>query len=166
MARSGIFKLAIDTMFSIRATGRSRGRVGVNGGGASPRGRGCHGLEQCRRLPRRAPRQRTMRSGTHTQAVDDELAACGRALPFKCWEDGISSRTTCSSLRLTSGGVFDGDDGVGVWRMVRGKELRTVVLLGAGASEYDDVEAAFDHGGEQFEHGSGSVWSFPIMCAP
>ena len=52
------------------------------------------------------------------------------------------------------GGVFDGDDALGI-RDVAGEHVEERGFAGAGAAGDDEIEAALDHGGEQFEHGLG-----------
>jgi len=87
----GIFKLAIDTMFSIRARA-SRGELAERGERALVAVFMLEHVEGF--LARTSPT--TMR-WTHTQAVDDELAHADRAFTFNVGRT-VSRRTTCSCL--------------------------------------------------------------------
>src|SRR5208282_5457489 len=91
--------------------------------------------------------------GTHTQAVDDELAHADRALAFDVGRASFETDDVFL-LELQFGCVFDGDDALGI-RNVSGEDVENGGFAGAGASGNDHIEAALDHGREQFQHGFG-----------
>ena len=62
-------------------------------------------------------------------------------------------------LHLQFGGVLDGDHAFGI-RNVAGEHIEQGGLAGAGSAGDQQVEPAFHHGGEQFQHGLGQGFVF------
>src|ERR1039457_5436194 len=90
---------------------------------------------------------------THAQAVDDELAHADRAFAFDVGRTGLGADDVFL-LELQFGRIFDGDDTLRI-RNVTGKNVENGGFARAGSSGDEQVQAAFDHGREHFEHGLG-----------
>ena len=91
--------------------------------------------------------------GTHTQAVDDQLPLPHRALAFDVGRARFQADDVLL-LELQFGGVFDGDDAVGVGNVSR-EHIQQSRLAGAGSAGDQNVQPAFHHGREQFQHRLG-----------
>ncbi len=149
-ARSGMFRFAMETMFSTRAMA-SRGELAwtVVSEPSWPVFMACNISKAS--SPRTSPT--TMRSGRIRRLL---ITSCRcRTAPLPSMLGGrVSRRTTCSCFELQFGGVFDGDDAVGVGD-VSGEHIQQSRLAGASSTGDQDVEAPFHHGREQFEHRLG-----------
>src|SRR5208282_2750574 len=65
---------------------------------------------------------------------------------------------------LQFGGVFDGYDAFGIGD-VSGENVQDGSFSGAGAAGDDEVQAALDHSGEEFEHLSGESFVFDHVAS-
>ena len=92
-----------------------------------------------------------MRSGTHTESVDDELALTDGALAFDVRRAALQAADVLL-LDLEFGGVFDGDDAL-IGRDEAGEHVEQRGFTGAGTAGDDDVQACADSAFEQVEHG-------------
>ena len=94
-----------------------------------------------------------MRSGTHTQRVDHEVALPDRALAFDVRRPRLEpDDVTLAHHQL--GGVLDRDDALEV-RDEAGEHVQQRRLAGAGAARHDDVETAGDRRAQEIEHRLG-----------
>src|SRR5262249_50951073 len=85
--------------------------------------------------------------GTHTQAVDEQLALAHGPVTFEVRGTGFEARHV-RLLQLQFGGVFDGDDALFSGDK-HGERVEQRGLTGTGTAHDDDVEASLNRGLEQ-----------------
>ena len=91
--------------------------------------------------------------GTHTQTIDDQLPLPHCALAFDVRRACFQAYDVLL-LKLQFGGVFNGNDAIGVGNVSR-QNIQQRCFAGARSSGHQNVKPAFDHGRKQFQHRLG-----------